>query len=222
MKSRHVQLAIKEECGAGTIIEYTIVFPIVLAVCMALILMGYTVHERAVLEGATARTALYAAKTMADQNYETITGTSAESDSLEITDIAITEGSIETAPYRFLLGGVGSTENCEDYCTKLIRKNQLFMTSTPTVSVKKSGVVFTKVTVTAKQEFKVPVFPMLDLPSVVDIESTSTAYVNEPAEFIRNADLAIDVVKAIDEKVGISEKISELGSKFKNFFTAFN
>ena len=62
----------KKEKGAATLIEYAIVLPIVFAIVFMLIFVGFTMHQKAVMEAATQRSAIYVARTITDPSYENI------------------------------------------------------------------------------------------------------------------------------------------------------
>ena len=120
------------------------------------------------------------------------------------------------APYRYLFSGGGSLPDSELSVSDLIAKNQIFIDTDPTVSVQKEAGIFTKVIVTATQEYKVPeLIPGLDLPSILTIETQSVVYVNQPAEFIRNADYVTDIV--VDVTGPIVDKLTTVVSKIKFF-----
>ena len=208
----------KDEKGAATLIEYTIVLPIVLAIVMLLLFVGFTMHQKAVMEAATERAAIYISRTITDPSYQNIVSTDGSSDSNDISSATITQESIVNAPYRYLFAGSGQITDSELSVADLIKKNQIFIDTDPDVSVRKDAGIFTKVTVTATQEFAIPnILPGLDLPPFMTIETESVVYVNEPAEFIRNADFVIDAVTDIAEKTGIVDKINTVISKVTFF-----
>lgn len=208
----------KNEKGAATLLEYTIVLPIVFAVVFMLLFVGFTMHQKAVMEAATQRSAIYVARTITDPSYENIVSTDGKQDANDILSATITQESIVNAPYRYLFSGSGSIPNSELSVADLIAKNQIFIDTTPTVTVKKEAGIFTRVVVTATQEYKVPeLIPGLDLPSILTVETQSIVYVNQPAEFIRNADYITDiVVKATEPLV---DKLTSVISKIKFFDT---
>lgn len=208
----------KKEKGAATILEYAIVLPIVLLIVCMLVFLGYAMHQKAVMEAATQRAAIYISRTLVDPSYETIVKTSDTQDVNDILSAEITQQSIKNKPYRYLLMGRGCLPNSEESVADLIEMNQVFIDKRPNVSVVLEPGVFSKVVVSATQEFEFPqIGPDLSLPSIVTIESESVIYINQPAEFIRNADYIIDTVSKI--KDAISEEINSIFSKIKFFNT---
>lgn len=206
----------EDESGAAAIIEYTIVFPIVMAIICILIFTGFAMLDKAALESEVERTALYVSKVVADPNYEDITTRSAASN--EIDSIAVGADSITTHPYRYLFGASADTGAAEQTARAQIMKSQLLHNDDVRVEVRVNQGVFNKVTVTATEGFEMPTFlKSLNMPNLLTIEVTATQYVNEPAEFIRNADLAIDIVEDVGEKTGITDKLHDLSSKISFF-----
>ena len=208
----------KNEKGAATLLEYTIVLPIVFAIVFALIFVGFTMHQKAVMEAATQRSAIYVARTITDPSYENIVSTDGKQDANDILSATITQESIVNAPYRYLFSGSGSIPDSELSVADLIAKNQIFIDTAPTVTVKKEAGIFTRVVVTATQEYTVPeLIPGLQLPSILTVETQSIVYVNQPAEFIRNADYITDII--VEVTGPIIDKLTSVVSKIKFFDT---
>ncbi|HOQ01203.1 MAG TPA: pilus assembly protein [Acetivibrio clariflavus] len=91
----------------------------------------------------------------------------------------------------------------------------------------KNYLVYKKLTVTVKKNIKLPVGNILNifgLENTVSIQAKSEALINDPAEFIRNTDFAIDLVKRIDNLTGnnlekIIDKINNFLDGVKNKFS---
>ena len=210
-----IQSILRSEHGAATIVEYTIVFPLVMVIVCILVFTGYLMYDKASMEAAVERTALYLSKTVADQNYSKAVERSSTSN--EIDGITV-KGNIEPDPYRHLFGNAeDSTETARGDALDIIRNAQLLRNDTVDVQVKISSGIFKKVTVTATETFEMPTFiPLLELPSL-QLKAESTMYVNEPAELVRNADHAIDLLQGLDAKLGITEKLNMLKEKISFF-----
>lgn len=206
----------KEEKGTATLIEYAIVLPIVFAIVFMLIFVGFTMHQKAVMEAATQRSAIYVARTITDPSYENIVFSDGKQDANDILSALITQESIVNAPYRYLFSGSGNLPNSELSVSDLIAKNQIFIDTEPTVTVQREVGIFSKVIVTATQEYGVPeLVSGLELPAILTIETQSVVYINQPAEFIRNADYIIDIV--VDVTGPIVDKLTTVVSKIKFF-----
>lgn len=93
----------------------------------------------------------------------------------------------------------------------------------------KNYIVYKKLTVNVKKNFKLPIgnaLSIFGIDNTVEISAKSEALINEPAEFIRSTDLAIDVGKRIDSATGnnvqkIMDKVNGflkgIGSKISSF-----
>lgn len=209
----------KKEKGAATLIEYAIILPIVLGVVLLLIFVGYTMHQKAVMESAAQRTAIYVARTISDPSYVNITTSDGKKDVNDIVSIEILEESILNNPYRYLFLKKEAITNSELDVADLIKKNQIFLDTSPTVSIQLIPGIFSKVVVTATQEYGVPkILERFEVPPIVKIETECVVYVNQPAEFIRNADYVIEIVTPIIDKAGeIVEKLKGTVSKISFF-----
>lgn len=84
----------------------------------------------------------------------------------------------------------------------------------------KNYVVYKKLVVNVKKKFKLPIgnaLSIFGIDNTVVIEAQSEALINEPAEFIRNTDFAIDMGKRIDAATGNNfEKIRDKALKLIN------
>lgn len=82
----------------------------------------------------------------------------------------------------------------------------------------KNYIVYKKLVVTVKKKFKLPIGNILNvfgIDNTITIYAESETVINEPAEFIRNADFAIDMGKRIDALTGNNiEKIRDKVTSF--------
>ena len=168
------------------------------------------------MEACTQRSAISIARTITDPSYEKIVTTDPSRDANDVVSATIFKDTIENKPYRYLFAGSGAIPTSEEQVSKLISKNQIFIDTEPTVTVNKKAGIFTNVNVTATQEYKIPVLlPGLDLPPILTIQTESVVYVNQPAEFIRNADYVTDIVVKVTEP--IIDKLHTVVSKISIF-----
>lgn len=219
---------ITKEDGAAAIIEYTIVLPVVFATVFLLIYMGFMQHQKAVLTSATARGAIYAARVAADSNYLDVASPDFSNGASDVSFVDAKQlyTDVDRNPYRNIVSlfvGIDFDKASErgvsvqDAVTKMVANNQIFSNTMPTIEIVNKPGIFQKVTVTATQNYKLPVFlPGFDLPTTVAIESSSEIYVTQTAEFIRNCDLAIDLVRPLIDAAG--DKLSELMATVKKVF----
>ena len=211
---------LQREEGAATIVEYTIVFPFVIMVVLLLVILGNMTYEKALLESAAERGALYACKVVADPNYANQKIFPKAANLNEIGEVAMTGDKIKTAPYRYLAGFVDPpTVNIKDDIRKLVQGAQFMRNEIddPVVNVV-PGLSY-KVEVIVTEDFKMPeMFRFLGTSSFATISATSEMWVNEPAEFIRNADYAVELVQRASDALGVTEKINKIKSSIDFFF----
>jgi len=209
-----IKAFIKEENGAATILEYTIILPLVMAIVFILIFTGHIQHQKAVLQAATERGTTLACRLIIDPNYKDIVTLDANNDKNDIDKIH------KNDPYRYLFRKSENMDEVEKYVRNIAISNTLFGENTIEVTAKSEAGIINKVTVSAKQNYKVPVvLPAFELPDIVTIEAESMAYVNQPAEFIRNADFALQLVKPLVDNISgaITSKVNGLFEKIKYF-----
>ena len=214
-------VAYSSERGTATILEYTIVLPIVILVVLLLIILGNLTYEKALLESAAERGALYACKVVADPNYGNQEMFPKKANLNEVGEIAMNGDKIVTVPYRYLAGLFRTpTVQIEDDITQLVRDGQLIrggVLDAPKVVVT-SGLAY-KVSVTVSEKFEIPgMFKYLGVPAFAEITATSEMYVNQPAEFIRNADYAVELTKKAAAALGITDRINSIKSSIRFFF----
>ena len=84
-------------------------------------------------------------------------------------------------------------------------------------------IVYKEIVVTASRTIKMPVdLSFIGFPKEIPVTVTSTAVVQNGDEFVRNMDIVVDIVKAVDEKYQLSSSgIFEAIRKVTNKFTGF-
>jgi hypothetical protein len=181
-----------------------------------LVFAGFTMHQKAVMEAVTERSAIYIARSLTDPSYGNVVTTDPKNDTNDAASVFITPDSIDNKPYRYLLAKGGQEPESEGDVAELIKRNQIFLENSPDVKVYKDPGIFPKVIVTATQEYAMPkIFPGFDLPPLITIHTESVAYINQPAEFIRNADYALELLSGVITT--IADKLSSVFSKITFF-----
>ena len=200
------------EEGAATIVEYGIVFPLVVMIVLLLIVLGNMTYDKALLESAAERGALYASKVVADPNYGNEEIFPRKSNLNEIDEITMGDATFETKPYRYLFGLIDPPEVAiEGDIEDIVRKGQLMRSETVHADVKVRPGFSYKVVVTVNEEFEIPgMFSLLGVPPYATVSAHSEVYVNEPAEFIRNVDYASELVKKVADATGVTEMLNKL------------
>ena len=207
--------------SGSAIIEYTIVFPLVLLVFFALFYAGFVLRQRAVLDSAVNRGVIYGARLLGDPQYETIvSGVGAGGDALDCENANFNFNSqFDIEPYRYVFDFRGTQEKAKvKAMTEEIIKSNSFLTGNnePTVECEyKNYVFYQEITVKAKQEFPLPeILKLVGVEDKLTLESIAVQSVTDPDEFIRNVDLTIDVIGKIFGKTptdaikGVVDKIN--------------
>lgn len=196
--------------------EYVVVFPVVLSVVLALIFSGHVLHQRSVLASSVARGAIVAARTMSDPNYLLVAAAGGSDQNTDIVLEPTGRGDIRVnKPYRYLLGNTEPLPTIEENVRSTITSSQLFATGEPVIEAKLVHGIYQKIILTAKQSFSLPRLPLLPLPSIMELEASNTVYVSHPAELIRNADFAVDVLTPHTE--AIANKLKPMFDRVRGF-----
>lgn len=204
---------------ASTIIEYTIVLPIVFFSIALLILMGYIECQKSVMEAAVYRGAIKASKMIADPHYAEITeGYNSKSDP-DITSYNLKKANYsDNKPYRYMLGNLdGMVSGVKDEVASYIGTFKLFNDNSSTgdsgvqIDVKtKNLFVYQTVTVSAAQSFRIPVAFGIYHPELMKLQAQAVVAVSDAPEFIRNSDLVVDVARQTVEKYKLAEKFERV------------
>ncbi|MDR1635417.1 MAG: hypothetical protein LBS27_10990 [Bifidobacteriaceae bacterium] len=208
--------ALRQEDGAGTIIEYTIVFPIVLVVFGMLLIGGFGVYQRGVLEGAVERQAIYTAREMAVPNYGNVVsfgqgdraGVSnvAFGDNAGVgeTGISVAPSAIENNPYESLTQlfgggdvGAGNTTLASAIDEGTLDLAEHLFTTTGEPSVVIQGTFFHSALATAQQDLIVPLdYSWFPLPAFLEIPVSAEYPALDSEELIRNLQMVSDYYRA--------------------------
>lgn len=229
----HIKKLISEERAAASIVEYTIVLPICLFVLVFIFMVGYYLNQQAVLEAAVDRGVLAAQKIYNDPNADKLLDMGDKKKSTLIgfkrKANVYTDGTFEYDPYRYLNNNYKSDQiksvvlarvNNAILDTQLVNINERVQNLKIECS-DVSGIINKELTVTAKQEFIMPLLPTLfdklNNGNIFTIQASSKVVIMNPTEFIRNTDFVVDT---IERYVGtdITEKMSEIFGKITSFF----
>lgn len=201
----------KDERGAVRIIEAALVYPAVIITVTALIYLGINVFESAMLSDRARITAVMAARNIAFSGYHELgdvysgydfAGSSGPSAS------EIRKMYISSRPYRYIIPSETDrkfSEGAEKYASELVY--------TPDSA---ECTIYTENSISGRK-VKVSIVKDISLPGVIKLSGaderyrisvSASAFTSDPAEFVRNTDLVMDV----SEETGLTEKISELRS----------
>jgi hypothetical protein len=227
----------KDEGGVGQVIDYAMVLPVVMAVVLLLLVIGYGVLQKATIESATQREALFSAREISNPSYAEVVRFGEEGDGGGVTGavygdeggpapigIAYDFISQNNDPYRYLghalgvlTGSSASIEGAGERLSKTVNRNTLesgrqFLTKYKG-NVSRGGYLFPYVVVEASQQFQVPdTIPVISLPALMTMESKSQAPAVEPAEMIRNVDMVGHYVNKSGLKDVLDSLVSCVGS----------
>lgn len=209
---------IREDKGA-VLFEAVIILPITFIVLFAMFLLGMHLHEQTTLDGAVARGAIYASKILSDPQYTKVTSKKYEDYNKDEVDLESADADFSSnasiKPYRYFdIRKTQEEDMVESYVESMIKKSNIGLEDIENVSVNcsiKNVVIYMEVTVTASASYGLPeIFGEFGLPTEYKIESRAVRSVNDPDEFIRNADLARDVVGDVLKKTGLDSKLEEI------------
>lgn len=222
---RRILSRIKEE-SAGAMVENVIVLPLVFVIIFFMILSAFMMHDRATIEAAAKRGAIYAASCISNPNYASIVGQTGELDiayDKENATFSFSGVGKNVNAYRAFNGGNNMSTQVKAQVQKIVEKTRIPWLPQDTVSVEykqKNMFIYQDVTVTVRATYELPAFfALFGLETNYTYEATAKTRTTDPDEFIRNADLVVDLVCMIDDKLldnklqKVTDKISELATK---------
>ena len=203
------------DAGGDAVVEAAILFPIMIMVFAALVLLAVYLPTRAALQHATQA----AATAIATEKSDSWLRYNESAMSYEwITD----KGQLENV-YAALFSGIGSAASRgEAIAVNTEERGISLRTGNLTVDCNMvNRIVYKEIVVTATREYAVPVnLSIIGFPVSLSITATSTAVVQDGDEFIRDLDLAAEFLEFVSKKFGlnnISETISSSWDKVSKF-----
>lgn len=200
-----------KDTGGDAIVEAAILFPIIIMIFAALVLLAVYLPTRAALQRATqyAATALAVEKSDTWLFYnEDAMNYRWENDKSRLKNV-----------YVALFAGDGDAAS---RCDEIVRgiEEQGISSKAGDLTVDYHLVnylIYKEIVVTATREFTLPVnLSIISFPEKITISVTSTAVVQNGDEFIRNIDLCVEFAEFISEKFGldkVSDGFSSIGEK---------
>lgn len=214
----------RSQKGAVSVVEAALVYPVVIISCIALIYAGIFMYESAVLESRAASVAVLTAKNISFSGLEKLAD-DGYSDSMKFEN-DISGGKVrrayrDNAPYRYLVASEISSETEK----KAIR--YAADTILPAYAEKcKIEVVphllSREVSVKISRRVVLPhLFHIIGIDESRKVGASSRAIVSDPAEFLRNTDIAFDTAGYISERFGLDKKKDLLMEKIKSALERF-
>lgn len=214
--------------GATTIVEATIVFPIVILVLIFLIYFGNAYFIKAQVASAVQMYAIRGANYCADPILQSIR----ENDKIPAVK------NLKSNPYRYIIGGLlGGIDDIEKTIENQVKseltgkKSTFFKNMTPTVKAQTDSkgntlpiahynnyIIYATFTVQVAYEVKIPVrmLGQKNFPTI-KINARAEMPINDSAEFIRNVDMVIDLTKG----TAVGQKITSMFKKINDFISNF-
>ena len=217
---------LKDE-SANSLVECVIILPIILIIIFAIIMTMFIIHDRSTIEAAARRGAIYAAHCVSDPNYATITKSTGDLDVAEGAAFSFTRIGKSVDPYRYITGGDSVESAVRTEVTNIVNKTRIPWRPSEKVQVEcvqKNYFIYQDIAVTVSSNYSLPAFfGAFGLETNYKYSSTAKIAANDPDEFIRNADLVVDLFTALDEMLTggkasafvskITDKIGLLTSK---------
>lgn len=208
------------------IVEASIAFPVMFFVLLFIIFIGNIYYEQAKVDEIVLKYAVKGAECVADPFlYDVSSGGGLPKKMSDVKDIE---------PYRFILGSItdGSVSAIEDKISQDIKdeindtslvffgnsKANIIGSDNDKIATFNNYVIYSTFVVQVNYEIKMPIaFLGDDYPTVVKMSSRAEVPVSDAPEFIRNVDMAVDILegtKAGDAIKKIFTKAGEFINKF--------
>lgn len=206
-----------EDTRGDAVVEAAILFPIIILICVALVLLSIYMPLRAAMQ----RSTQYAATAIATARSDTWLRFDPDRMSYYWLDDRDKLSNV----YASLLSSIiiGNNQDDEDDARqsvlKLEDKNIVKPSSDLTVEFGVVNyIVYKEIVVTARREIPTPLnLTMFGIPKDIELVVTSTAVVQNGDEFIRNMDLAVDVLNDLVDVREIFSSLGEICNVFTNF-----
>jgi len=197
---------IKDE-SAGVMVENVIVLPLVFVIIIFMIVSAFLVHDRVTIETAARRGATYASHCISDPNYATLVGQSGELDfSKSVENMSFSSVGKNIKAYRYLTGGASVQGVVETEVKKIVNKTRINWVSQDSITVtcsQENRIIYQDVSVKVTSTYHLPGWiEWFGLESEYKIETEAKLAAVDPDEFIRNADLVVDLITQVDDATG--------------------
>ncbi len=226
MKHNIYRKLIKGNNGSFTV-EASIIVPVVIITVLALIMIGEFLYQRSCVQSVADRAA--------HRGAEVWNAPAKDMFCAQITKDKMRDVSLYWRARRF---GLDSAEGkkkskIEEYTEYMITRVSVLgrpVKLNVTADMAEDYIVYKKIRVVVEADYKNPfasALKVFGLKNTITIRAHSYAVVNEPVEFIRTTDFAVDVVKEIDNNVfkgngdevitNVRDGIGNIFSKLEDF-----
>lgn len=215
-----IRQKLHNERGAMVIVEATIVFPVMLFVLLFIIFIGNTYYEQAKVDDIVLRYAIKGAQYVADPFKQ----------SMEKGNVPTNTKEIMLAPYRYLplLSDFGYISDVEKELSKRVTNEikqggMIFFNNANArivggedgnIARFENHVLYSTFVVQVQYQIKFPIrFLGEERPTIVNLTSRAEVPVNDQTEFIRNVDMAVDLLQG----TSFGNTISSMFKKINGF-----
>lgn len=198
----------KNDINGDAVVEATILFPIMIMIFAALVLLAMYLPQRTILQEA----AQYTATCLATQASDTYVAFDNNGDRIRKTP----DKSVYITLVNGLLGnGLEVEDQAEQIAAQMAKNAILPVSSAVTADLDvKNYIIYQELTVTLTQTIPMPVdLSFIGFPTELVLVQSASAVVQNGDEFVRNIDIAKDMVIWLDNRFEIKETVekSKLG-----------
>ena len=198
---------IKKDTAGDAVVEATILFPIMIMIFAALVLLSIFLPARAALQRATQYAAIVIAAEISDTWLFYDEGSMSfyrESDIRNLKNV-----------YVDLFSGVGDVQSKGEAIVRDVERSSI-SSKAGNLSVESevlNRIIYKEAIVTATREFPMPVdLSFIGFPKTISVTATSAVFVQNSDEFIRNIDMASDFLEFIIDKYNLHNLTNAIGS----------
>jgi hypothetical protein len=202
--------------NGDAVVEAAILFPIMMMIFAALVLLAFYLPTRSALQRATQ----IAASAVATEMSDTWLGFNEDTSSLEWMEDDSNMGNVYMSLFNSILP---EHEKYKDNSEKIVTnaENSVVSIKSGDLTVECTLVnyfVYKEIKVTATRTIPVPInLSFIGFPTKIPITVTSIATVQNGDEFIRNIDIATDFLSFVKEKLGENETVGKVFEKIDEF-----
>lgn len=211
---------LKSDRGSLTV-EATIIVPVVIFTLIALVFIGEFLYQQSYIQSVADRTAARGAEVWNNPSKDMIMGYISK-DKMKDVCLYWRIPVLESSKAKNV-----KQSKIEEYTKYLLSRVSILDKPellNVTAKMETDYIIYKKIRVTVEAEYKNPFAPVLrvfGLKDTITIKTYSEAVINEPVEFIRTTDFALDVVKEIDNgffKGKGNEVITDVREGISNIF----
>lgn len=197
-----------KDTNGDAVVEAAILFPIMIMIFAALVLLAMYLPQRMILQEA----AQYTAMVIATETSDTYIAFDDNGNRIEKTP-----DNVYAALFKGIFGSGDPQDHVEQIANHMAQNAIFPVTSEIVADVKvKNYIVYKEITVTLSQTVPMPVdLSFIGFPTELELVQQASAVVQNGDEFVRNIDIAKDMVVWLDSKLGISQSLSGALSKIK-------